>query len=115
MTSGEVSCLVDSATIPIILRQRRYISNLIPNRISLTTISGSSNLIKGHETSRLLLSNGTEFTIKKALFSPCSGRTLLSFKDMREKNYHAEIIKENGMKYLYITSYLTTRSVFWRK
>ena len=54
----------------------------------------------------LLLSNGTEFIIKETLFSPLFGRTLLNFKDIRENNYHVETIEENGIKYLYITSYL---------
>ena len=81
--------LVDSATSHTILREHKFFSNLIPNRTPLTAIWGPSNLIEGHGTD-CLLSNGIEFTIKEALFLPLSGRTLLSFKDIRENNYYAE-------------------------
>ena len=90
-----------------ILYEHRYFSNLIPNRIPFTTILGPLNLIEGYGMARLLLSNGTEFTIKEAIFSPRSRRILLSFKDIRENNYHAKTTKENGMVYLCITSYLS--------
>jgi len=52
------------------------------------------------------LSYDIEFTIKEALFPHRFGRTLLSFKDIHENNYHAETTEENEMKYLCTTSYL---------
>ena len=51
-----------------------------------------------------MLSNGTILTIDEALYSPCSGRTLLSFKDIRDNNY-VETYVENGVEFLWITSY----------
>ena len=54
---------------------------------------------------RNMLSNGTELTIKEALYSPCSGRTLLSIRDIRDDQYHVETSKENGSEFLCITSY----------
>ena len=77
MSSGEVSCLADSATTHTILRERYYFTNLIPKKAHLTTLSGSSNL-----KARIMLSNDTILTIKEALYSPRSGRTLLSFRDI---------------------------------
>ena len=52
-----------------------------------------------------MLSNGTILTIDEALYSPPSGRTLLSFKDIRDNNYHAETHVENEVEFLCITSY----------
>ncbi|KAK9947426.1 hypothetical protein M0R45_003052 [Rubus argutus] len=43
-------------------------------------------------------------TISEALYSPRSSRTLLSFKDIRENEYHVETAHENGVDYLYMTS-----------
>ena len=63
MSSGEVSCLVDSATTHTILRERHYFTNLIPKKAHLTTLSGPSNLIEGYRKARIMLSNGTILTI----------------------------------------------------
>ena len=80
MTFGEVSCLTDSATTHTILREQHYFTNFVPKNAPLTTLSGPSNLIKGYEKAHIMLSNGTDLTIKEALYSPRSGRTLLSFR-----------------------------------
>ena len=45
MTSGEVSCLADSATTHTVLREKHYFTNFVPKNAPLTTISGPSNLI----------------------------------------------------------------------
>ena len=52
-----------------------------------------------------MLSYGIVFTIKEALYSPCFGRTLLSFRDILDNQYHIETTKENGSEFLCITSY----------
>ena len=104
MSCGEVCCLADSATTHTILRDRIYFSNFVPTHTSVTTISGESNLIEGHGMAHFMLSNGTEFTIKEALYSPRSRRTLLSFKDIRANGYHVETTEERGVEYLCITS-----------
>ena len=96
MSSGEVSCLANSATTHTILRERHYFTNFIPKKAHLTTISGSSNLIERYENTHIMLSNGTILTIKKALYSPRSGRTLLSFRDIRDNKYHLETTKDHG-------------------
>ena len=75
--SWEVSCLADSATAHDILPAWRYQSNFIP-----------------------------PWRPTKALYSPCSERTLLSYKDIRLNNYDDDIAEENGKEYLCITSYL---------
>ncbi|KAM1007746.1 hypothetical protein ACFX2A_004365 [Malus domestica] len=105
MTSGKVSCLADSATTHTVLRERIYFTNFVPKNAPLTTLSGPSNLIEGYGQARIMLSNGTILTIAEALYSPRSGRTLLSFKDIRDNNYHAETHVENGVEFLCVTSY----------
>ena len=49
-----------------------------------------------------MLSNGTELTIKKALYSPRSGRTLLSVRAIRDNQYHVETTEENASEFLCI-------------
>ncbi|KAM2711661.1 hypothetical protein EV1_031758 [Malus domestica] len=105
MTSGKVSCLADSATTHIVLCECIYFTNFIPNNAPLTTLSGPSNLIEGYGKTRIMLSNGIILTIAEALYSPHSGRTLLSFKEIRDNNYHTETYVENGVEFLCITSY----------
>ena len=105
MSSGEVSCLADSATTHTILSERHYFTNLKPKKVHLTTLSGPSNLIEGYRNTRIMLSNGTILTIKEALYSPRSGRTLLSFRDIRDNKYHLETTEDHGSEFLCITSY----------
>ncbi|KAM1218359.1 hypothetical protein ACFX13_046362 [Malus domestica] len=95
MTSGEASCLVDSATTHTILRDCNYFTNFIPKNAPLTTLSCPSNLIEGYSKTRIMLSSGTIWTIDEALYSPHSERMLLSFKDIRDNNYHTETYVEN--------------------
>ena len=105
MTSGKTSCLADSATIHTVLRERIYFTNFIPKNAPLTTLACPSNLIEGYGKARIMLSNGTILTSAEALYSLRSGRTLLSFTDIRDNNYHAETHVENGVEFLCITSY----------
>ena len=105
MTSGEVSCLADSATTHTVLRECSYFTNFVPKNVPLTTFSGPSNLIEGYGKARIRLSNVTILTINKALYSPRSERTLLSFKDIGDNNYHAKTHVENRVEFMCITSY----------
>ena len=56
-----------------------------------------------------------QFCINDALYSRHSGRTLLSFKDIRDNNYHAETYVENGVEFLCITSYKYVQKCFLEK
>ena len=104
MTSGAVDCLADCGTTHTILKDKKYFINFTPKETSVTTISGPSTLIEGFGKAKFALSNGTPMTISEALYSPRSRRTLLSFKDIRENQYHIETAHENGVEFLYITS-----------
>ncbi|KAM2133214.1 hypothetical protein ACFX1R_003339 [Malus domestica] len=105
MSSGEVRCLADRATTHTILREQHYFTNFIPKKAHLTTLSGSSNLIEGYKKACIMLSNGTILTIKEAFYSPRSGRTLLSFRDIRDNQYHLKTTEDHGSEFLCITSY----------
>ena len=105
MSSEKVSCLADSATTHTVLRERIYFTNFIPKNAPLTTLSGPSNLIEGYGKTHIMLSNGTILTISEALYSPRSERTLLSFKDIRDNNYHAKTHVENRVEFMCITFY----------
>ncbi|KAM2205213.1 hypothetical protein TB2_024131 [Malus domestica] len=103
MTSGEVNCLADSATTHTILREGHYFTNFVPKKAPMTTLLGSSNLIEGYRKAHIMLSNGTVLTIKDVIYSPCSRRTLLSFRDIRDNQYHVETTEDNGSEFLCIT------------
>ena len=105
MSSGEVSCLVDSVTMHTIMRERHYFTNLIPKKAHLTTLSGSSNLIEGYGKARIMFSNGTILTIKEALYSLRSRIMLMSFRDIRDNQYHIETNEDHGSEFLCIASY----------
>lgn len=105
MSSGEASCLVDNVTTHTILHEQHYFTNLIPKKAHLTTFSYPSNIIEGYGKARIMLSNGIILTIKEALYSPCSGRTLMSFRDVRDNQYHIKTTEDNGSEFLYIISY----------
>ncbi|KAM2419289.1 hypothetical protein ACFXTH_025893 [Malus domestica] len=105
MSSREVSYLTGSATTHTILHERHYFTNLIPKKAHLTTLSGSSNLIEGYGKTCIMLSNATILTIKEALYSPRFGRTLMSYRDIRDNQYHLETTEDNGFEFFCITSY----------
>ena len=81
-----------------------YFFNLITTNTSVSTISGTSNLIEGSEGANIVLPNGTRFHINDALYSSKSRRNLLSFKDIRKNGYHIETMNKGNKECLYITS-----------
>lgn len=105
ISCGEDGCLEDGETTHTILRDHHYFINFIHKNPPLTIFLGPSNPIKGYSTAHIMLSISIELTIKKVIFSPRFGRTLLSFNDIWENNYHVKITEEIGSKYLCITSY----------
>ena len=93
MNEGNV-CLVDYATTHIIIRDKIYFVNLTLKNANVSTLSGTTNLIKGSERVSIMLPNGTRFHSK-------STRNLLNFKDIRKNGYHIETMNE-GSKELFI-------------
>ena len=73
-----------------------YFFNLIKTNITVSTISGTSNLIEGSERANIVLPNGTRFHIYDALYSSKSRRNLLSFKDIRRNGHHIETMNEGN-------------------
>ena len=98
MSRRELECLADSGTTHTILRNRQLFTELFPFNSSVTTITGSTQLIKGRGTAQFLLPNGTLIQIADALYAPRALRTLISFKDIRANGYHLETHCENGIE-----------------
>lgn len=77
---------------------------MIMKKASVSTISGSTNVIEGCRRANILLSGGTKFEIKEASYSPMSQSNYLSFKDIRSNGYHIETITKGNDEFLQITS-----------
>ena len=92
-----------------------YFFNLITTNTSVSTISGTSNLIEGSGRANIVLPNGTRFHINDALYSSKSRRNLLSFKDIRRNGYHIETLNEGNKECLYITSIISGKKIVAEK
>ena len=77
-------------------KKKIYFLNLIVTNVSVSTISGTSDLIEGSEKANIMLPNGTRFHINDALYSSKSIRNLLSFNDIRKNGYHIETMNEGN-------------------
>ena len=113
-THGDL-CLADSATTHIILKDKRYFSQLKFLHGNVNTISGPADLIEGSGRANITLPGGTRFNIDNALYSSRSKRNLLSFKDIRNNGYHVETMDENNVEYLCITSMISGEKTILEK
>ena len=114
INEGDV-CLADCATTHTILQEKIYFFNLITTNTSVSTISGTSNLIEGSGRANIVLPNGTRFHINDALYSSKSRRNLMSFKDIRRNGYHIETMNEGNKECLYITSIISGKKIVAEK
>jgi len=105
--SGGDICLADSATTHTIL-MHKYFLNMRMMNAKVNTISDSTNLIEGSGRANIIFPNRTRFVIYNVLFSTKTRKNLLSFKDIQLNRYHTETVNENGIKYLYIVSNVST-------
>ena len=62
-----------------------------------------------------MLPNGIRFHINDALYSNKSRRNLLNFKDIRRNGYHIKTMNEDNVKYLYITSIISSQKLIIEK
>ena len=104
-------CLIDCATTHTILRYKRYFLNLTLTSGNVSTISGTSNLIKGSGRANIMLPKGTRFHINDALYYSKSTINLLSFKDIRINGYHIETMNDGNKECLYITSIVSGKKL----
>ena len=81
MKDGDI-CLVDCATTHTINRDKRYFLSLTLTSGNVSTISGTSNLIKGSGRTNIMLPKWTKFHINDALYYSKFTKKLLSFKDI---------------------------------
>ena len=103
--NGRDLCLADSATTHTNLRDSKYFVSLRLFEGNVTTISGTSNLVKGSDRAIIMLPNGTKLQIDDALYSSRSRKNLLSFKDIHRNGYHLETINEGNIEWLCITTF----------
>ena len=73
-------------------------------KANVSTIYGTTNLVKGSGRANITLPNGTTFDINDTLYASKSRRNLLSFKDIHRNGYHIETMNEDNVEYLYIIS-----------
>ena len=104
MKTGDIICLVDSATTHAILKDRKFFHTLIEKKESVTTIANDNNvLIVDSGRGSLIPPMGTKLIIDDALLYPQSTLTLLIFKDIRLKGFHIETETKNNIEYLLMT------------
>jgi hypothetical protein len=89
------------------IHDKKNFQNLILNKASGNTISGSSNLIE--------ISERTKFCIDDALYYSKSNINLINFKDIRLNDYHVETTNEDSDEYLYITSIISGQKLILEK
>ena len=91
--------------------RKKYFCNLIVTNASVSTISGTSDLIEGSGIANTMLPNGTRFHINDALYSSKSTRNFLSFKDIHKNEYHIKTMNEGNKESLYITSIIYGKNI----
>ena len=80
-------------------------------KANVSTISGTTNLVEGSRKENIILSNETRFHINDALYANKSIRNLLNFKYIYRNVYHIETMNEDNVKYLYITSIISSQKL----
>ena len=91
------ACLADCETTHIIRRDKRYFLELTLIKANVSTISGTTNLVKGFGRGSIMLPNGIKFHINDALYSNKSRRNLLSFRYICRNVYHIETMNEDNV------------------
>ena len=66
-TNDEDICLIDSVTTHTILKSNKFFSCLVMREVNVSTISSTTNIIKGSGRAIVLLPRGTRLHIKNAL------------------------------------------------
>jgi hypothetical protein len=115
MISIREECLVDSGTTNTILKSKIYFSQLSPAETHVNIISDINNLIEGSRRAYILLPEGTKLIINDALYSSKFRRNLLSFKYIQRNDYHIEIMTENNIEYLQITTIKYGQKIILKK
>ena len=95
--------LADCTTMQIILKDKKYFSQLTLVEANTNTISGPADLVEGSGRTNIMLSRETIFIINDVLFSSRSRKNLLCFKDISRSGYHIETKNDDDTEYLYIT------------
>jgi hypothetical protein len=92
----EEMCLVDNCTTNTILRKIKYFQTLTKRSENILTITGRDTCIVGSGKATIILSMGTQVTIKNALLYLDSTRTLLSYRDICKNGLYIVTHEENN-------------------
>jgi hypothetical protein len=95
--------LVDSCTTNSILRETKYFQTLTQRSENILSIVGRNATIIGSRRATITFPNGTQVTIKDALFYHDSTRTLISFRDIRKSGLYVCTHEDNKEVFLLIT------------
>ena len=96
-------------------KRKKYFLNLIVTNASVSTISGTSDLIEGSGITNIMLPNGTRIHINDSLYYSKSIRNLLSFKNIRKNGYHIKTMNKGNKESLYITSIIYGKKIVAKK
>ena len=108
-------CFANYETTHIILRDKIYFIELTLIKANVSTVYGTTNLVKGSRRGNIMLPNGTRFHINDALYSSKSKRNLLCFKSIPRNGYHIETMNEDNVEYLYITFIISDQKLIMEK
>lgn len=100
--SDAYHCLVDSATTHVILKDKRFFTNLDASRAPKTikTLGGSTTIAKGVGPAQVILPGGSTINITYAIYAPKASRNLLSFADLRKNGFHINTASSSGVECL---------------
>jgi hypothetical protein len=92
----EEMCLVNSCTTNTILREIKYFQTVTKRMRNILTIIGRDACIVRSGKATIILSMGTQVTIKNTLLYPDSTHTLLSYRDISKNELHIVTHEENN-------------------
>ena len=100
-------CLADCETMHTILQDKRYLFELTLIKANVSTVYGTTNLVKGSRRGNIMLPNGTRFHINDALYSSKSKINFLNFKYIHRNVYDIETMnKDNVIIFTLLPLYL---------
>ena len=79
LSKYEDICLIDSGITPTILKNKKYFSHLSMDKINVTKIFGSTNMIEGFGRAIVIFPKGTILIISNAMVSPKSKSNYVEF------------------------------------
>ena len=99
-TKAKDVCLANSATIHIIVQDKKYLLRIKLLEGKVNIISSPINLIANFKRVIFLLTSGIKLIMQNDSYSTISKRNLLRFKDIHRNGYHIKTLNKNNVEYL---------------